>query len=377
MRRKPKYRNIRERDGQWHYRFKVAGEEYTGPTGLDAKPSNRSEAADIARQKLAQIRGDRERADTPFSDAAGRFLGWVEDVEYRAHASTARRIRTSFTSLVQFFGATPVREIADNPGLVDDYKAWRLNEHRIREISLRHDLHALSVFFGRWAAKRGLAEFNPLSKAARESGRGVSIPSDKDAVRIHPLSQQEEDLYFERAAGEPDLYDIAKIMLLQGPRPEEVLCLRKSDYSAATGELRIVKGKTAAARRALHLLDEARVIVERRLKTAGPWLFPSPRKPGAHLVTLQKAHDRVCCPAPTADQSEPEQLGFTIYDFRHTFATRAAESGMPITTLAAILGHANLRCVTKYVHPSSEAQRTAMKDFEASRQRAKLKVVMG
>jgi len=42
------------------------------------------------------------------------------------------------------------------------------------------------------------------------------------------------------------------------------------------------------------------------------------------------------------------------YDLRHTFATRAAERGMPIPTLAAVLGHANLRSVMKYVHISQE-----------------------
>lgn len=54
-----------------------------------------------------------------------------------------------------------------------------------------------------------------------------------------------------------------------------------------------------------------------------------------------------------------------IYDFRHTFATRAAESGMPVATLAAILGHADLRSVMKYVHIRQESQDREMELFEA------------
>ncbi len=57
-------------------------------------------------------------------------------------------------------------------------------------------------------------------------------------------------------------------------------------------------------------------------------------------------------------------MGFVIYDFRHTYATRAAESGMPVATLAAILGHADLRSVMKYVHVRQEAQDRAMVAFE-------------
>ena len=52
-----------------------------------------------------------------------------------------------------------------------------------------------------------------------------------------------------------------------------------------------------------------------------------------------------------------------IYDFRHTFATRMAERGMPLATLAAILRHSGLRVVQRYVHVSQEHQRDAMRRF--------------
>jgi len=45
-----------------------------------------------------------------------------------------------------------------------------------------------------------------------------------------------------------------------------------------------------------------------------------------------------------------------IYDWRHTFATRAANGGMSLGTLARILGHNSLRSVTKYVHPAGSAR---------------------
>jgi hypothetical protein len=58
------------------------------------------------------------------------------------------------------------------------------------------------------------------------------------------------------------------------------------------------------------------------------------------------------------------RVGFVIYDFRHTFATRAAESGMPVATLAKILGHSDLRSVMKYIHIRQDAQDRAMEAFE-------------
>ncbi|MBL8235114.1 MAG: hypothetical protein JNL98_41815 [Bryobacterales bacterium] len=40
-----------------------------------------------------------------------------------------------------------------------------------------------------------------------------------------------------------------------------------------------------------------------------------------------------------------------------------ASRGMPLTTLAAILGHSSLRCVTRYVHPSQQVMDEAMERF--------------
>jgi len=42
----------------------------------------------------------------------------------------------------------------------------------------------------------------------------------------------------------------------------------------------------------------------------------------------------------------------------------AAQAGVDLATLAAILGHSSLRVVHKYVHPTAEHQRAAMQRFE-------------
>jgi integrase len=138
-------------------------------------------------------------------------------------------------------------------------------------------------------------------------------------------------------------------MLLQGPRPEELLSLAWPSVDLETGIVRILKGKSDGARRELRLRSESReIMARRRRESAGPWVFPSPKTQGAHLSKLNNPH---------GDVLETTGLAFVIYDFRHTFATRAANAGMPLGTLAAILGHGrgNLRSVMKYVHVSKEA----------------------
>lgn len=53
-----------------------------------------------------------------------------------------------------------------------------------------------------------------------------------------------------------------------------------------------------------------------------------------------------------------------MYDLRHTFATRAVERGVPLPKLMAILGHANLRSIMRYVHMSQAHISEGMHQFE-------------
>ena len=61
-----------------------------------------------------------------------------------------------------------------------------------------------------------------------------------------------------------------------------------------------------------------------------------------------------------------DKLGFKfrLYDCRHAFATRALESGVDLLTLASLLGHANLKMVMRYAHPSEERKAEAIRQMQ-------------
>lgn len=63
------------------------------------------------------------------------------------------------------------------------------------------------------------------------------------------------------------------------------------------------------------------------------------------MKDAENAHKRVL---------ERSALAFVLYDFRHTAATRWAERGMGVETIARLLGHANLRTVMRYIYLSQE-----------------------
>ena len=184
--------------------------------------------------------------------------------------------------------------------------------------------------------------------------RDVEIPSDKDAVRMHIVTVAEEMVYFEAAKRRfKNLYDAARLILLQGMRPEEVMGLAQDDVNLDKRTLFIRRGKTRAARRTLKLHTESLSILARRLD-GGPWVFPG-KKAGTHLTKLNGSHDKIL--AETG-------LKFVLYDLRHTFATRMAEAGCDLSTLAALLGHSSVRMVQRYVHITQAHQDAAMARYE-------------
>jgi len=55
---------------------------------------------------------------------------------------------------------------------------------------------------------------------------------------------------------------------------------------------------------------------------------------------------------------------FRLYDLRHTFATRAIESGVDLVTLAALLGHSKIAMVQRYAHPAEKYKADAIRKIE-------------
>jgi integrase len=355
--------SIEKRGKIWYYRFTKNGREYRESTGLEATAQNKKSAEQIeAVAKLEVIAGvakPKEPAPdvTAFVAAAEDFLDWCYTTEYRSKRNTARRIQISFQSMLVFWEVATVAQIdADS---IEEYKTWRIEEHGVKDVTLRHDLHALSVFFRKYAIRKKLVQLNPVDQ--------VSKPSDKDAVRIHIVTGDEEAAYFTHARG--TLHDVARLILLQGCRPEEILSLRPEHIDLTREVMLIAGGKTRAARRELPLTSESVALLRNRLeRTQGArWLFPSTRLKGGHVTKLNAQHDRVCLDAG---------VSFVLYDLRHTWATRAlTEAKMDVGTVAALMGHASPTIVLKhYVHPTAEGKRKAMKDYEAA-MRPKLKRV--
>jgi len=184
----------------------------------------------------------------------------------------------------------------------------------------------------------------------------------KEEGQTRVVSVEEELAYLREAS--PLLRDIATIILQTGMRPEEVFRMEIRNINLAQRRIFNPFGKTKAAQRTISMTTEVCDILCRRLKQAkGRFVFCSPARPGQPaqpdraIQSVRKAHDAAVRRAGIRDH-------FRLYDLRHTYATRAAQAGVDLLTLAALLGHTTVQMTSRYVHPTDQHKVEAARKLE-------------
>jgi integrase len=240
----------------------------------------------------------------------------------------------------------PARKLAINP------KA-RLDKP-IRPATVNRELTLLSGLF-KSLVRTGKASENPV--------HGVTfLREENDQTRV--VTDAEFRAYI-MAASQP-LRDVATLMFQTGLRPSEIFNLKKEDLDFENGRIRIVSGKTDAARRRLTMSDDARnILADRYTSARGDLLFPGGLKGDQQtpIVKLTNAHHAAIARARVKT--------FRLYDLRHTFATHLTQSGVDLMTVKAILGHSRLEMVQRYSHPTEQHQADAIARLEQFRSGAK------
>ena len=282
------------------------------------------------------------------------FLKWLK-VEHAGKPTSYKRYYFSSLPLKKFFGKAKVDRLSLEQ--IKKYVVWRSaqksrkTKQSISRETVNIELTVLKTLFENLVKDKILSD-NPARSVKR-------LPENERA--FHVISLAEEKSYLP-ACPQP-LKDVAALMLATGMRCNEVYQLRRQDVSYSDGFLKVTKGKTRSSIRKVHLSKQAVEILSARCqKFAGDNLFPQNEMDGAAATgTLNHLHRKVI-----------EKLGykFRLYDCRHSFASRAAESGMDLLTLSQLLGHSSLKMVTRYAHPSESHKQAAMRQFEKKRLKA-------
>lgn len=223
------------------------------------------------------------------------------------------------------------------------------------------------------AAENEMIPKNPMKK---------SVKNPKEIEKKKRVLTISEEKKLMEVASSTSNYDQFLFLLRTGMRAGEMIGLKWSDcdfenrkikiersmeYRYSTGEYRIGPPKSKAGYREIPMTQSVYDILMRRkkarskakviVKEFSEFVFLNrkgiPTKNSAYDSTLQK----LC------EKAGIEKI--SMHTLRHTFATRAIESGVKPKTLQRLLGHANLQTTMNlYVHVTDDELVKAMKIFE-------------
>jgi integrase len=346
--------SLYKRGGVWWYDFDVNGTRIRESTGLLSR-SSAARAEALRKAELIRNPG-REESWEPapqFDEFALKGFAEYSQNQHREHPSAHERYLRSVKVLIRFFGQRTLDSIFS--GDVERFKIIRSRERRknardgrtVTPAAVNRDLAVLRILFN-LAMRMRKAKSSPVA--------GVKLLPEHNLQRR--VLSWEEGLAYLAAASQP-LRDVAMLMLETGLRPGEVFHLRKGDVNLELGFLRIPAGKTAFARRTIPLMQLARAVLATRiLRANSEWLFPAPNNVTRPLSSMRKAHEA------TFHRSRIKPH-FRFYDLRHTALTRMAMAGVDLPTLRELAGHASVQMTMRYVHPTPDHKKNAVRKLEA------------
>src|ERR1051326_275891 len=146
--------------------------------------------------------------------------------------------------------------------------------------------------------------------------------------------------------------DIVTMALNTGMRQGEIFSLRWFDVDLTRGFVHVRQTKTGKDR-FIPINSRLRILLE-GLGRSSEHVFPSPKTNRA-LIDVKRQFDRAKMSAGIPD--------FRFHDLRHTAATRMADNGADVFTIAAILGHSDIRMTSRYTHATDRARRAAVESL--------------
>ena len=266
------------------------------------------------------------RAVPPFRDFVEGE--WKEAHFDRYKLSSRKKVRLLLaTRLLPEFGDSPLDRIA--PAKVRKwFDAWS----RTAPGGANKGLGLLRQIMN-FALARGYIEKNP-AQGIRPNRRPklTRFLSREEIARLHRA------LDAQTGNGNGQQADIIRLLLLTGCRRGEIVALRWSEIQA--DGLVLTDSKTGPRR--VPLNAQARRILERQKRGESPFVFPSPRDPSRPRDGEVSLWYRVRREAGIED--------VRLHDLRHTFASHAVMSGIPVPVVSRMLGHSNVRMTLRYAH---------------------------
>jgi integrase len=312
------------------------------------------EARSEARQRLAEAEKGGDPAEdkqtgrqaATFSDVAGRYMEQHANVKKKARSiNEDQRLLDKIIKPV--FGSRKVAAItrADIAKFHHRLRATPYQANRV--LALLSKLFNLCEKWG--LRKDGTNPCRHVEKYKEHKKERYLTPDELSRLGV-ALSNAE--------AGKeeiPQAIAAIRLLILTGARLSEILTLKWDFIDLERGEITLPDSKTG--KKTIQLAGPAIEVLENISRQVGnPYVIPGLKsipgeKAGRHLIGLPHIWQRIREKAGLQD--------VRIHDLRHSYASAAAQAGMSLPFIGALLGHSEAATTNRYVHLMSDPLKVA------------------
>jgi integrase len=265
---------------------------------------------------------------------------------------TKKRYTSSVKNLLAQFGDIRLSDISSEK--IEEFREARLADE-VRAATVNRDLAVLRRML-RIAERKRLITSTPFREVEMLEER-------KERRQPHILTYEEEERLL--AFATEHIRVLAILILETGLRSgKEALALKWEDVDFVNSSIRVRESKTFAGLRHVPMTNRCRAELLGWRTQFGPeyseFVFANPQEPETHLRDVR---------ANWANALKAAGIGhFWLYDLRHTFASRATQSGAPSIFLAAVMGHSSPNILQTYAKATDEYKRSVISKLEALRE---------
>lgn len=335
--------NLKKVKDSWRYSFRFDGKQ----TRRTVKARNKEQAKIIAQSDFDKQFNEKynpqpeaapEVKEILFSDFVNeQFLPFSK----LNKKSYDRDLRLS-KIFCEFFAERTLKELKASD--IEKFKLYHSTtisryDKILKPSTVNRELAILSRIFS-LAVEYEVLFYNPCQRVK---------PLRADNQRIRYLTEDEEKRLLEELKDNDLTRKIVIFAINTGMRRGEIFNLTWFDTDLNRNVLNVRQTKTGKDR-VIPMNDKVRLMLESMSKT-NEFVFSSPRTNGK-LVDVKKGFRKAMENAKIFD--------LHFHDLRHTFATRLADAGIPLSVIAELLGHSDIRMTKRYSHATDKAKREAV-----------------
>lgn len=332
---------VYEKDGKFYIQGMIRGERYHevvhgAKTLAEAIPFDEAKRFKIRQQQAGLL--PRDEKIIYLKRIISLYLAYSE-----TNKLSYKNDIYSTSLFLNYWGNCDIKKIT--PESIEQFKQDIKREKGIKNSTVNKHLEALSKMFN-LAIDNDLISFNPMRRIKK-------LRVDNYKVRVL-LPEEEKRLFFQIEKGYdvvgrdrvpktiyPYLFlkPIVICALHTGMRRGEIFRLKWADIDFEYNFIEVLKTKSGKARK---IPISNRLLLEfQSINRISDYVFTNPET-GEPYNDIKRSFHTVLKNANIQN--------FRFHDLRHTFATRALESGCDIRTVQELLGHSSVLVTQRYTH---------------------------